>query len=114
MTGLGFEDIIAGLDPDVQEMFGQLPALKNMRDAQKLQDEARRAVAVSMAAIAATPDGERVLDYLVGAYIRRFNNVTALCLPMETAIQLHAERDGGRELVNELLRLVADGRKATS
>jgi hypothetical protein len=112
MTGLALDDILAGLTAaERDDLFGGLPAFQKMQEAAKLQGERRRALAASMAALAATGDGMAMLEYLAGAYIRRFDDVTSLGLPMETAIQLHACRDGQRAVVQDLLRLVNEGRQ---
>jgi hypothetical protein len=109
---LGLEALIsaAGNDSDLADLFGGPETLKKMRDAQKLQGDARLKVAQAVLAIYNTPAGEILFEYLIGAYIRRFNNVTGLGLPMETAIQLHAERDGQRELVHDLMRMIHEAR----
>lgn len=116
MNQLGLEAVLGGIssDPDMQALFGGSETLAKVRDAQRLAGDARARLAAAVAALAATPDGIALFDYLIGAYVRRFNNITALGLPMETAIQLHAERDGQRELVHDLLRLVNEGRAQAS
>ena len=112
---MGLEALLAsaGSDAGIADLFGGTDALKKLQAQQRLQGDARSRVAKALLNIFNSPDGEILFEYLVGAYIRRFNNVTALALPMETAIQLHAERDGQRELVQDLLRMINEARNPT-
>jgi hypothetical protein len=112
---LSLEALIASAsgDAELENLFGGPETLKKMRDAQKLQGDARLRMAQSVLNIYNSEDGKVLFDYLFGAYIRRFNNVTGLGLPMETAIQLHAERDGQRELVHDLMRMINEARNPT-
>lgn len=110
MSGLELGDILAGLGAaEREDLFGGLPAFQKLQDAARLEGERRLALTVRLAALAATADGTALLEYLAGAYVRRFDDVTSLGLPMETAIQLHAYRDGQRAVVQDLLRLVKEG-----
>lgn len=104
----------AASDTDMADLFGGSAALKKLRETQKLQGDARLRMAQSVLNIYNSEDGKVLFDYLIGAYIRRFNNVTGLGFPMETAIQLHAERDGQRELVHDLMRMINEARNPTS
>lgn len=116
---LGVEVLLASVqkDPDISALFadgGVQDRIRKLRQQQQLAGEKRRRVAAAVLNIFNSPDGAVLFDYLVGAYIRRFNNVTALGLPMETAIQFHAERDGQRELVQDLMRMINEARNPPS
>lgn len=110
MDAFKTDAILAGMSEEEKaELFGGLPALKEQREREALQDAARRALAAGVAALSKTPDGKRMFDYLIANYVLKFENVTALALRSDQALQLHASRDGQRELVQDLLRLVNEG-----
>lgn len=105
---LALEAVINGMgnDDSMADLFGGPEVLKKIRQQGQQQGEARLRVSQAVLDVYNSPAGKILFDYLIGAYIRRFNNITALGLPMETAIQLHAERDGQRELVHDLMSMI--------
>ena len=105
---MALESLIKGAseDPALADLFGGQDRLKDLRKKQDLQGEARLKLAQAVLNVFNSPDGREMFEFLVGSTFRRFENITALGLPMETAMQLHAERDGRMALVNELMSLV--------
>lgn len=112
IPGLDIEAILnsLGSDAQVQDLFGGEDALRDARKARQVSSDARQTVAGAVLRTFSTPDGQRVLEYLVGGYIRRHEDITSMGLPMETAIQLHAAKDGAKTVVYDLLRLMQEGK----
>lgn len=108
MDMMNIENLVAGMGehPAIQELFGGLDQLKHQRKQQELSAEAQLRLAQSILTVFNSEAGKVLFEYLVGSTYRRFENISAMSLPMETAIQLHAEKDGRMGLVTELLRLV--------
>jgi hypothetical protein len=97
------------------EIADLFPELEQSIAAREKADERAKALSDQIAAAAAavyrTPAGRLLLDWIAGE-ARRFENVTALGLPLETAIQIYAHKDGKRELAEQLARLVHQGMTA--
>jgi hypothetical protein len=105
---MALETLIAGAgdDPALADLFGGQDRLKTLRHKQQLQGDAELRVAQAILNVFMSEDGKVLFDYLAASTFRRFENITALGLPSETAIQLHAERDGRMGLVSDLFRMI--------
>lgn len=110
IPGLSLQEILAeaGNDPSLQELFGGKDAFKALQDRSRVQGDARRRISQAALDVFNSDAGQIVFEYLVGSYVRAWQNVSAMGLPMETAIQLHAVRDGQVGVVHDLLRLVKE------
>jgi hypothetical protein len=114
MHGLTLEELLNSLDGNGGngDILGGIDVADRVRKAkakQALDAEARLRLAQAVLNVFNSEDGKVLFDYLVGNHIKRFVDITALCLPMETAIQLYAEQNGQKALVHDLLRLVKEG-----
>jgi hypothetical protein len=111
MNGLTLEDILnsTGADDDVLAGVDVGDRLRRAKAKQALDAEARLRLAQAVLNVFNTDDGKILFDYLVGQNFRQFMDVSALNLPMETAIQLYADANGRKALVHDLLRLVKEG-----
>jgi hypothetical protein len=113
---LALEELLkqAGVDPAMADLFGGTEQLSQIREKQKLHGDERLRLCQSILNVYNSPDGQVMFEYLVGAYIRRFNNVNALGLRADVALQLHAEACGQRVVVDDLLRMIHEARKPAS
>ena len=114
MRGLTLEDVLnsldgAGGDGDILAGVDVADRVRKAKAKQALDAEARLRLAQAVLNVFNSPDGRVLFDYLVAKHIRHFFDVSALGLPMETAIQLYAEQNGQKALVHDLLRLVKEG-----
>jgi hypothetical protein len=101
-----------GDDDEIKNLVSDHPMYAKLTHAQALMGEARMKVAKAALDIYNSDAGKVLFDHLIGAYMRRDDGVTRQMLPMDQAIQLHAARDGRREVINELLRLVREGQQS--
>lgn len=114
MSGLTLQDILDSVDGNINdgELLAGVDVAERMRKAkakQALDANARLRLAQAVLAVYNSDDGKVLFDYLVGQHFRQFMDVSALNLPMETAIQLYADANGRKALVHDLLRLVKEG-----
>jgi hypothetical protein len=112
MHGLSLEDILKSVEGGSDDLLAGVDISDRVRKAkakQALDAEARLRLAQAVLNVFNSDDGKVLFEYLVGNHIKRFVDVGALGLPMETAIQLYAEQNGQKALVYDLLRLVKEG-----
>jgi hypothetical protein len=114
MHGLTLDDILKSVEAGAEggDILAGIDVADRVRKAkakQALDAEARLRLAQAVLNVFNSPDGQVLFDYLVAKHIRHFFDVSALSLPMETAIQLYAEQNGQKALVHDLLRLVKEG-----
>lgn len=104
----------AGHDPAVQELFGGPEQLRKLQERRKIEGDARLRLAQAILNVFDSPDGQVLFEYLARSYLTRFDDVTALGLPMETAIQIYAGRNAEQQLVKDLFRMIKEARNPTS
>lgn len=110
----GFDDLLelVRADKDLKDLFGgETPMLRQLKARRELQGQARRRYAEAVMRVSRTADGKLLFEAMINMHFGRFDNVTGLGLPMETAIQLHAFSDGGKDVVWQLLKLIAEAEK---
>jgi hypothetical protein len=109
--GMNFAQLLElASDPEIRSLTGVTEEkIKQFQARADIQGQERLRLAATCARVAQTADGSALLEYLIGQSFNRYENVTELTLPMETAIQLHASADGRKQIVWDLMRLIAEG-----
>lgn len=109
--GMNFAQLLElAADPEIRSLTGVTEEkIKQFQARADIQGQERLRLAATCARVAETADGRALLEYLIGQSFNRYENVTELTLPMETAIQLHASADGRKQIVWDLMRLIAEG-----